>query len=160
MSGNNSYIAENALRDHNEAVKKEINKVLFQIGSGFQWAKFIYIAVFFIGVLFTVTSICASIFDIGGKDAALIFGGMGITDFAALFFFKPAEKLEKSRAKLAQLQAVYATWLNDSNIWSQFLKGKASSIGITMDEVEKISEKMISNTMRIAESMSDFLKNK
>jgi hypothetical protein len=96
-----------------EDLKKALSSNVNKTTSAFDQTMWMYMVSFYTGVGLVVTAI---VFAALGKQPELIpelFGGLGTASTIAFFFTKPPERLQSSRASLAQMQCAMLSWYTD-----------------------------------------------
>lgn len=133
-----------------EKLREGLVGVTVDISQGFKEVMRMYKVAFYLGVVLIGVSIISSLFL---REAVLpiAFGAFGLADIAAVFIFKPVEKLQISRANLAQLQAAYASWVNDIHNWNDYWKRTLNREDYSLEDLKMASDIMINNTEKLIE---------
>lgn len=94
------------------AMKEGLKETMRQIDQAFNQTMWMYGVSFYMGVALIVTAIAAAFL---GKQPLLpmVLGGLGTANTLTFFLTKPPERLQSSRASLAQLQCALLAWFND-----------------------------------------------
>jgi hypothetical protein len=94
-------------------MKNSLRNTVDQIDDAFRSTMIMYQVSFYLGVALVIASVVAAALT---KQTLLpvVFGAMGVADVMTFFLAKPQEKLQSSRASLAQLQAALFTWFSDA----------------------------------------------
>jgi hypothetical protein len=110
---------------------------------------------FYLGVLLIVVAVGVALL---GREPLLpaVFGALGTADILAFFLLKPQERLQASRASLAQVQAALYNWFMDSvnlnTLMSKFdQKGDLSSAAA-------VSESLMQHTDKTLEMLQKYCK--
>lgn len=94
-------------------MKQGLKRTLDQIDKAYRSTMLMYQISFYLGVVLIVVAVGVALM---GRDALLpaVFGGLGMADILAFFLLKPQERLQASRASLAQVQTALYNWYIDS----------------------------------------------
>lgn len=94
------------------SMRSGLNDTIEQISEAFRYTGWMYISLFIMGLVLVVSAIVFASF---GKDIlAIVLGGMGTANALTFFLTNPPERLQSSRASLAQLQCALFNWFSDS----------------------------------------------
>jgi hypothetical protein len=116
VNGEEAIKADKQNRDGTNAVVTAMRNALAenvtQTAKAFGRTMWMYIVSFYMGVALIAAAIA---FAWLGKESLLpmVFGGLGTANTLAFFFTKPPERLQSSRASLAQLQCALLSWFSD-----------------------------------------------
>jgi hypothetical protein len=93
-------------------LKTALSSNIKQTTAAFVQTMWMYTVSFYMGVALVVSAI---VFAAMGKEPLIpsIFGGLGTASIVAFFFTKPPERLQSSRASLAQMQCAMLSWYTD-----------------------------------------------
>ena len=140
-----------------ERVKQTFDTMLGQT----RWAAFMFWTTFWLGVGLVIVSIIGYWARRDSSDQLfLVFFGGGALTMLVFFLRDPAEKIQRTGAKLVQLQVAMRYHLTEMNYWSTYLNMK-SSMGqnVAADEVGRaltdMREGMQATMRQIDESMDD-----
>ncbi|MBX9902350.1 MAG: hypothetical protein K2Y28_16360 [Burkholderiaceae bacterium] len=94
-------------------MKQGLKRTLDQIDKAYRSTMLMYQISFYLGVALIIVAVGVALM---GRDALLpaVFGGLGMADILAFFLLKPQERLQASRASLAQVQTALYNWYIDS----------------------------------------------
>ncbi|MBS1910644.1 MAG: hypothetical protein JST22_01535 [Bacteroidetes bacterium] len=127
--------------DLREGLIKGMLSVVSGIDKGYVHVMRMYNIVFYLGTLFLVTSVVASLM-LHEDASAYLFGGVGFAGIVGTLMFRPIQNLQQSRSKLAQLQAMFIGWLNDNYNWNRYwqvVMNARSANGAQQPDFEVIS---------------------
>lgn len=126
-------------------------KVVTEIDKGYSRVMMMYLTAFSLGVFLVLISVGASLY--WRENASVyLFGGLGLLGIISLLVYRAINGLQKSRSKLAQLQALFIGWLNDSYSWNRYWEAvinssiKQTNQPPSFDEVLAISKIQLDNT--------------
>ena len=128
-----------------DAFKAGLKRTVEQIDSGFRSTMMMYMVAFYLGIGLIVFSVIFAIV-MGETLLPIVFGGFGIVDVVGFFVKKPPQRLQGSRADLAQLQAVYFNWFIDIYNWNSYLSMLGQTKGLEYEEVKQVSTTLLENT--------------
>lgn len=134
---------------------KSARTAVEQIDQGFRFTMRMYTVAFYLGVLLALVAVYIAVID-GLSLLSIVFGGLGVLDFLGLFFAKPAQNLQASRADLAQLQAAYHNWFLDVYNWNAYLAHFAQTQQVDFAKMKEVSEQLMSNTDRTMALMEKY----
>lgn len=145
----NTEKAAQALRNNMEntfqtmmGLKSSIQDVINDAKGAYKYVLWMYVVSFYLGI---VLILAALFFAAQGKTILTVaFGTIGLADIIGHFIFKPPLELQSSRSNLAQLMVVLTNWFADIMNLNSYLSMKGSQV--TLEDVEKISEKQNANT--------------
>lgn len=143
-----------------DAFKAGLKKTIEQIDIGFRWTMIMYMVAFYMGIGLIVTSIAFAVV-MDKTLLPIIFGVFGVVDILGFFVKKPSQRLQGSRADLAQLQAVYFNWFVDVYNWNGYISILGQTKGLDYDKVKQISATLLENTdktMSLVERYCEFEK--
>lgn len=86
--------------------KSGLRDTIEQMQDGYSSVMNMYEMSFYLGIILIVSSLFLAILK-GESLLPIVFGVLGIADVIAFFIVEPPQKLQDSRANLAQLQAAY-----------------------------------------------------
>ena len=131
------------------ALADRILNVLNEVDEGFRKVMWMYLCLFYLGLLLIVLA-CVGSLVTGNDKIALVFGGVGLADVIAFLAFKPVEDLQRSRGNLSQLVSAFLTWYNDTHNWNQVsLKLLQADGAINLRAFKIIPETQIANTIAL-----------
>jgi hypothetical protein len=93
-------------------MKDGLKATIKQIDEAFKSTMLMYQVSFYLGVALIVAAVVFALLSKGSLLPSVL-GGMGTADILTFFFTKPPERLQSSRASLAQLQIALLNWFND-----------------------------------------------
>lgn len=108
-------------------MKNGLRDTIKQIDSAFKQTMWMYAVSFYLGVGLIIAATVSAFY--GKQLLPVVLGGLGTANTLAFFFTKPPERLQSSRASLAQLQCALLNWFND------FLNRNALMIQISQDQM-------------------------
>jgi hypothetical protein len=138
------------------AFKESLMDTVGQIKGGFFLTMLMYNVTFYLGVALVVASV---VFAFAYRESLLSLGlgGLGTVNLVAFLIIGPAERLERSRAGLAQLNAALYTWVIDNYNWNMFNAAQAPG-QMTFDQAKAISDMMLRNTQRTMKMLQEYCK--
>jgi hypothetical protein len=116
VNGEEAILADKKRSDETSdvmsAMKVSLGRNVTQTDTAYGRTMWMYIISFYMGVAMIAAAIG---FAWLGKEPLLsmVFGGLGTANTLTFFFTKPPERLQKSRASLAQLQCALLSWFSD-----------------------------------------------
>jgi hypothetical protein len=128
-----------------DSFKSGLRDTVDQIERGFRSTMMMYTIAFYLGVVLILASLVMGFV----KEKALIplvFGGLGITDVILYFITKPAQDLQFSRARLAQLQAAFFHWFIDYTNWNGVLSTWAQTGKADFQTMKNVSATLMDHT--------------
>lgn len=128
-----------------DAFKAGLKRTIDQMDIGFRWTMMMYMVAFYMGIGLIVTSIAFAVV-LDKTLLPIIFGVFGVVDIVGFFVKKPSQRLQGSRADLAQLQAVYFNWFVDVYNWNGYISILGQTKGLDYDKVKQISATLLENT--------------
>ena len=137
-------------------MKNGLKSTLEQIDSAFRSTMLMYQICFYLGVLLVVVAVVVALLGQGNLLAAT-FGSLGVLDVLLFFLAKPQEKLQSSRANLAQLQAALYNWFMDS-VNQNTLLSLLHQRGASVEEMQKVLDSLMRHTDRTLEMMQKYCK--
>ena len=138
-----------------ETFKEGLEKTVIQINRGFQWTMYMYLMVFFIGVVFL--SISAYMAVTTDKEfISTVFGSMGMLSILSFFFSKTPIELQRSRSELAQLQAALFNWYVDITNWNGYL---LKNQDISLEELKEISQEQMTRTDQTVQLIAKYIRS-
>lgn len=139
-----------------DKLRAGIVSVTVQIDRGFQTVMTMYTVTFYLGVGLIIVAAVGSLL-LRQSLIAMIFGGLGFGDVAALLLFKPADQLQLSRGRLAQLEAAYLAWITDAEQWSGLWHQKSTNPNFKLDDFVRMSDAAVDHAGRIMQFISEFV---
>jgi len=136
-------------------MKLGLKRTLEQIDKAYRSTMRMYEISFFLGVLLVLGAMAMAVL---ARDPLLpaVFGTLGTLDVLTFFLAKPQERLQASRANLAQLQAALYNWFMDSiNLNSKLSMLYQSG---RLDEATAVSETLMNHTDRTLEMLQKYCK--
>lgn len=94
-----------------KAMKSGLKSTMSQIDSAFTYTMWMYILSFIMGIGLMAAAIWSAWY--GKNMLSIVLGGFGTANTLTFFFTRPPERLQSSRASLAQLQIALLAWFND-----------------------------------------------
>lgn len=143
-----------------DAFKSGLKRTIDQIDIGFRWTMIMYMVAFYMGIGLIITSIAFAVV-LDKTLLPIIFAVIGVVDIVGFFVKKPSQRLQGSRADLAQLQAVYFNWFVDVYNWNGYISILGQTKGLDYDKVKQISATLLENTdktMSLVEKYCEFEK--
>ncbi len=144
-----------------DAFKTGLKKTVEQIETGFRLTMIMYMVAFYMGIGLIVSAIAIAVV-MDKTFLPIIFGTFGVVDIVGFFVKKPSQRLQGSRADLAQLQAVYFNWFVDVYNWNSYLSTLGQTKDLDYEKVKQISTTLLENTdktMSLVEKYCEFEKN-
>jgi hypothetical protein len=148
------------------SMRKGLRLTVKQIDDAFLYTMWMYIASFVMGIALIAAGI-VSAFIHHGKDTetlSIALGGLGTATTLAFFFTKPPERLQSSRANLAQLQCALLVWFNDflyQNGLLQILWPETQDPAkrpLVIPKIQHISRDILAHTNQILEMLQKYCK--
>lgn len=136
-------------------MKTGLKRTLEQIDHAFRATMLMYQITFYLGVLLIVAAVVAA-FSFREPLLPSVFGALGIIDILTFFLTKPQERLQSSRANLAQIQAALYNWFIDS-INLNTLMATLQQEG-KVDQTPAISETLMAHTEKTLEMLQKYCK--
>lgn len=93
-----------------DAFKSGLKRTIDQIDIGFRWTMIMYMVAFYMGIGLIITSIAFAVV-LDKTLLPIIFAVIGVVDIVGFFVKKPSQRLQGSRADLAQLRLFISTGL-------------------------------------------------
>ena len=101
----------------------------------------ISVGTFLIGVALIATSIYEAVWGGGNVDQSLVSGGLGIADIAALFLFRPGERVQALMGDMSQLAMALNGYLAQTNLrLIQMRVNDPATVGIAADEIRRATD--------------------
>jgi hypothetical protein len=94
------------------SMRSGLNDTIEQISKAFRCTGWMYISLFIMGIVLLVSAIVFASF--GKNFLTIVLGGMGTANALTFFLTNPPQRLQSSRASLAQLQCALFNWFSDS----------------------------------------------
>jgi hypothetical protein len=138
-------------------LKNALKKTLKQIDVAFQSTMRMYQISFYLGVVLIVAAIIVAVTQ---KETLIpvVFGTLGILDVITFFLVKPPERLQSSRASLAQLQAALYNWFMDSVNQHGYLTFLQQQQKLDLQSMQQVSDIMMSHTDKTLEMLQKYCK--
>lgn len=133
-----------------DSFKSGLRDTVNQIERGFRSTMMMYTLAFYMGMVLILASLVMGLL----KEKALIplvFGGLGVTDVILYFITKPAQDLQFSRARLAQLQAAFFHWFIDYTNWNGVLNTWAQTGKADFQTMKNVSATLMDHTEKTME---------
>ena len=136
-------------------MKEGLKRTLEQIDSAYRSTMLMYQVSFYLGVLLVIAAVVVAFM---GREALLssVFGTLGMIDLLAFFLLKPQERLQSSRASLAQVQAALYNWFMDS-VNLNTMMTKYDQLG-DLKGVAAVSESLMNHTDKTLEMLQKYCK--
>jgi hypothetical protein len=136
-------------------MKEGLKRTLLQIDRAYRSTMLMYQISFYLGVVLILVALGVALI---GKDPLLpaIFGALGTADIITFFLLKPQERLQASRASLAQVQAALYNWFMDS-VNLNTLMGKFDLKG-DLPGAAAVSETLLQHTDKTLEMLQKYCK--
>jgi hypothetical protein len=143
-------------------MKDGLTKTLEQIDKAFRSTMLMYQVSFYLGVALVIVATVAA-FALKNPLLPAVFGSLGTLDVLAFFLKNPQEKLQCSRADLAQLQAALYNWFMDSvsqrtviaSIWENLPVGAEA-----VELYEKVAGILLTNTEKTLDLIQKYCEPK
>ena len=143
-------------------LRSSVLRVVCQIEDGFRNVMRMYLVAFYLGVVLIILSALAGLL-LRENLLAIAFGGVGVVDIVGYFMYRPAEYLQVSRGKLAQLEMAFMNWVSDAHNWSEVFRQafkSAQTNDALIDSTSKISAAMLSNVKDTMKAINDYCEPK
>jgi len=139
------------------AMKKAIQITVKQIDDAYSSTMLMYTVTFYLGITLVIL---AAIVAVISKDTLLptIFGTLGIADLVAFLITKPPERLQNSRASLAQLQGAFFNWFTDVYNWNTYLTLLQQQNKLELTQMQQISDILMTNTDKTMSMLQKYCK--
>jgi hypothetical protein len=134
------------------SLKYSLKDVIKDAKSAYKKVMWMYVVAFYLGVGLIITSIVFAAY--GKAILSVAFGAIGLIDLVTHFIFKPPLELQTSRSNLAQLMVALTNWFADLMNLNSYLSLK--STGITLADLEAVSDKQNKNTEHILKLIEDY----
>jgi hypothetical protein len=143
-------------------MREGLKRTIDQIDRAFNYTMFMYVISFFVGLAL----IGAAIWFARQGDkyllTTIVLGGLGTASTLTFFFTKPPERLQSSRASLAQLQIALLAWFNDFYNQNVML-GQVNQLQVSAGKIDeapltKISQTIIDHTETIMVMLQKYCK--
>jgi hypothetical protein len=138
-------------------MKDGLKTTVTQIDEAFQSTMLMYQVSFYLGVALVVASIGFAAVT-KGSLLPMVLGGLGTADILTFFFTKPPERLQSSRASLAQLQIALLNWFNDVINQNAYLAQLNQQGALDMNTFEHLSDVQMEHTERIMRVLQAYCK--
>ena len=138
-------------------MKDGLKATVTQIDRAFQHTMLMYQVSFYMGVALIAAAI---VFAIVNRESLLpvALGGMGTADVLTFFFTKPPERLQSSRASLAQLQIGLINWFNDLFNQNTYMGQLNQQKSLDLATFERLSDVQMDHTERIMRVLQTYCK--
>jgi hypothetical protein len=138
-------------------MKDGLKATVTQIDEAFQSTMLMYQVSFYLGVALIVAAI---VFALVARASLLpiVLGGLGTADILTFFFTKPPERLQSSRASLAQLQIALLNWFNDVINQNAYLAQLNQQGGLDLIKFQQLSDVQMDHTERIMRVLQTYCK--
>jgi uncharacterized membrane protein YkgB len=136
-------------------MKNGLRSTIDQINKAYLSTMLMYKVSFYLGVLLVLVAVAYAIF-IQKPLLPLVFGGLGVGDFIAFFITKPPERLQDSRANLAQLQTALFNWFTDLVNQNSLMQLLLVEKKLDLPTMEKLSETLMAHTEKTMELIQKF----
>jgi hypothetical protein len=133
-------------------LKKSLDEAMVQAKKGYSYVMWMYLTVFYLGILLIVTAVVFASFD--KTILAIAFGTIGLADIITYMLVKPPLELQTSRANYAQLTAALISWFTDLMNLNSYLT--TLPMGTPFDKVEEVSKKQMANTRELMELIETY----
>ena len=136
------------------AMKHALADNILQTTVAYGRTMWMYLISFYTGVAMIGFAIA---FAYLGKPALLstVFGGLGTANTLAFLFTKPPERLQSSRASLAQLQCALLSWFNDFLNQQQVMQKLDLANKLEPKLFQEISNDVLTHTERCMKMLQD-----
>ncbi len=138
-------------------MKDGLKKTVTQIDEAFQSTMLMYQVSFYLGVALVVASMGFAVVE-KTPLLPLVLGGLGTADILTFFFTKPPERLQSSRASLAQLQIALLNWFNDVINQNSYLAQLNQHGALDLATFERLSDVQMDHTERIMRVLQTYCK--
>jgi hypothetical protein len=126
-------------------MKDGLGKTIVQIDGAFKSTITMYKISFYIGVILIILAV-AGAFVLKETVLSITFGSLGMLDILTFFLARPQEKLQSSRASLAQMQAALYNWFIDLINQNTYLMSASQGNTLDLATVQSVSESLIAHT--------------
>lgn len=137
-------------------MKNGLKQTLEQIDAAFRSTMLMYKVCFYLGVVLVVVAVAVALMS-GTSLIPTVFGSLGMLDILLFFLAKPQEKLQSSRANLAQLQAALYNWFIDS-VNQNTLLNLLQQRGADPAAMTQVFDSLMNHTDRTLEMMQKYCK--
>jgi hypothetical protein len=125
------------------AMKDGLKVTVQQIDSAFTKTMWMYTISFYLGVALIVAAIAAAFY--GVKLLPIVMGSLGTANTLVFFLTNPPERLQSSRASMAQMQCALIAWFNDFYNQNALLalaatQGQAMDMALVRSVLDKIMD--------------------
>lgn len=136
-------------------MKEGLKRTLAQIDEAYRSTMLMYQISFYLGVSLIIVALGTALI---GKEPLLpsVFGTLGTADVIAFFLLKPQERLQASRASLAQVQAALYNWFIDSVNLNTLMNGFAKKDDLA--NAVAMSESLMQHTDKTLEMLQKYCK--
>jgi len=143
------------------SLKASLHDATKQIKSGFRHTAWMYATAFCTGIGLIIASVGYAIYHPGDSLIAGVFGVSGVSVMLTFLIANPPRDLERSRARLAQLQAEFYNWFLDVYNWNTYLGDMWTRIldGAREEDVKKIQDVVEIASDRCVAGTTMMLKN-
>jgi hypothetical protein len=138
-------------------MKDGLKATVTQIDEAFQSTMVMYQVSFYLGVVLVVAGIGFALIA-RGSLLPMVLGGLGTADILTFFFTKPPERLQSSRASLAQLQIALLNWFNDVINQNAYLAQLNQQNALNLTTFEHLSDVQMEHTERIMRVLQTYCK--
>jgi hypothetical protein len=143
------------------AMKDGLRKTIDQIDRAFAYTMWMYIVSFLMGVALLGAAIWSAFY--GKNLLTLVLGGLGTANTLTFFLARPPERLQSSRASLAQLQIALLAWFadffNQNILMAQLNQAQlAAGKGLNKKPFDELSETLMRHTERMMLMLQTFCK--
>jgi hypothetical protein len=94
----------------------------------------------------------------GKQLLPMVLGGLGTANTLAFFFTKPPERLQSSRASLAQLQCALLNWFNDFFNQNALMSQLSSGAKLDLAPYKALSETLMNHTEDMMSMLQKYCK--
>lgn len=146
------------LKEHFETLtglRAGLQATITQMLIGYSRTMLMYSISFYIGIGLIIAAVVFAFLE-SEPLLPIVFAGLGTVDIIGYFVVGPPQRIQESRANLAQLQAAYFIWYQDFRHWGSYLNNEftkyqnnlvnAADYHATLDSVSRI---LMKNTIQI-----------
>jgi hypothetical protein len=137
-------------------MKDGLGKTIHQIDSAFSQTMWMYAISFYLGVALIIAAIVSALY--GKQLLPMVLGGLGTANTLAFFFTKPPERLQSSRASLAQLQCALLNWFNDFFNQNALMSQLSSGAKLDLAPYKALSETLMNHTEDMMSMLQKYCK--
>jgi hypothetical protein len=137
--------------------KQALEDTLKHIDAAYRSTLLMYKLLFYAGLVILLLA-CIQGFMGTASYMTIVFGSFGIANTLGFFLANPIAELQRSRADLTQLQAVYFHWFTSIVNWNGFLLQHSTKGEVEFGTLKKVSDETLLLTQRTLELVSQINK--